>query len=585
MPKVLLLSLLTLLSSISGAEEFLSWHYSYQDALAEARATKKPLIVEFRCAPCINGREFDAQVLYTKPNSHRGKLLKQFVRARITTMTGVDIAHFDRDWHNSLYYFIINANEDIYMRYGGRDEASATTYLNLDSLELALSLGLKEHEKFLAGSRPSPPRPRRRTPANHPLVKKNVISTGRCTECHLIADYTAQEKQLAGTLDPISDLYQSPDIQSIGLHLDIPKGLLLKNTSSAAKQAGLLPGDTITAINQQSVLTFGDLQYYYNKVPRSAEAITLTVHRNQQSYTLTLTLPDEWWKTDLSFRHWSLETQLYFKAQSLTTEEKVRLKLPPEGFASKITHIDFEAFLSRNHQLKVGDIITAVDGRYSDPRTSDLKAHIQLCHSAGKTRQLTLIRDQSTLTLPLLTGRKAFRKATENLIAPDQSEVHWSQPESITKGKQVAASYRACIANQHLIIEVKHQPSWHTYAMDNPARAIATRGFVVDQDLPTTIHLPNSLNTSGPWLQSPPHNYSNPSINWLTWGFEGTSYFAIKLLSTPQADTQIRISSQACNKDSCAAANALALKVPPPNATQTNLMISLILESLIPVAK
>ena len=38
-------------------------------------------------------------------------------------MDDVDIGLFDRDWNNAIYFFMLNADEQIYMRYGGRDSA------------------------------------------------------------------------------------------------------------------------------------------------------------------------------------------------------------------------------------------------------------------------------------------------------------------------------------------------------------------------------------------------------------------------------------------------------------------------------
>ena len=39
-------------------------------------------------------------------------------------MDDVDVALFDRDWNNAIYYFVMNADEQIYLRYGGRDSQS-----------------------------------------------------------------------------------------------------------------------------------------------------------------------------------------------------------------------------------------------------------------------------------------------------------------------------------------------------------------------------------------------------------------------------------------------------------------------------
>ena len=57
-------------------------------------------------------------------DSPLGKQLSQYVCVRITRMDNVDIGLFDHDWNNAVYFFILNADEQIYMRYGGRDSQS-----------------------------------------------------------------------------------------------------------------------------------------------------------------------------------------------------------------------------------------------------------------------------------------------------------------------------------------------------------------------------------------------------------------------------------------------------------------------------
>ena len=95
------------------------------------------------------GRAFDAQVVLSPTDSPRGKLLSQYVCGRITRMDEIDVGLFDRDWNNTLYYFMMNADEQIYMRYGGRDARSPDSYLNLGSLELALAKGLELHGQYI----------------------------------------------------------------------------------------------------------------------------------------------------------------------------------------------------------------------------------------------------------------------------------------------------------------------------------------------------------------------------------------------------------------------------------------------------
>ena len=63
-------------------------------------------------------------------------------------MDNVDIGLFDYDRNNTLYFFMLNADEQIYMRYGGRDSQSPDTYLHLSSLELAAKQGLELHRQY-----------------------------------------------------------------------------------------------------------------------------------------------------------------------------------------------------------------------------------------------------------------------------------------------------------------------------------------------------------------------------------------------------------------------------------------------------
>ena len=74
--------------------------------------------------------------------------MRNYVCVRIIRMDNVDIAHFDYDRNNTLYFFLMNADEEIYMRYGGRDSRSPDSYLNLDSLALAAQKGLELHKQW-----------------------------------------------------------------------------------------------------------------------------------------------------------------------------------------------------------------------------------------------------------------------------------------------------------------------------------------------------------------------------------------------------------------------------------------------------
>src|SRR5262245_26488095 len=104
--------------------------------------------------------------------------MSQYVCVRITRMDGVDIGLFDYDRYNTLYFFILNADEQIYMRYGGRDADSQDSYLNLDSIELALEKGLELHKKYQAGEIAKTERPKPMFPNDFPLLVERTSARG-----------------------------------------------------------------------------------------------------------------------------------------------------------------------------------------------------------------------------------------------------------------------------------------------------------------------------------------------------------------------------------------------------------------------
>lgn len=325
-------------------------------------------------------------------------------------MKGVNISLFEFDRHNALYYFVLNAEENIYLRYGGRDAESPTKYLNMESLELALSQGLEQHKlyqegKLVFGARPSPLYPR-----DIKLLDEKIIKKNHCVECHQIADYQTLKKEKSGTLDKLHDMFLSPDIKALGIELDVPRGLVVASAGGAASASGMLAGDVISEINSKSILTFGDLQYQLNKVPRDAQFISMAVARGKEKKELRIQLPDQWWVTDLGYRYLSVDPLVFFEAVPLKLEEKKKLDLLPSGFASRVSKTDLDAVLGSAHELKEGDVIISVNGNQKDPITKNVITHIKLRHKAGDALKLEILRGQKRMELPLKTKRQEFRR-------------------------------------------------------------------------------------------------------------------------------------------------------------------------------
>jgi hypothetical protein len=342
-------------------------------------------------------------------SSPLGRQLSQYVCVRIVRMDDVDVGLFDRDWNNAIYYFLLNADEQIYMRYGGRDAASPDTYLNLASLELALQQGLELHGRRL-GEREKPSRPKPLMPRQIPLLVKRTFDQNQCVECHLIGDFQNLQREQDGVLDKLTDLYRSPDIKVLGIFLDVPKGLVVKDARDAVHAAGMKAGDRITGWNGTPVWTFGDVQYAYDNVDRKASQIQISVDRDGQKLDLQVALPPRWWWTDLRFRQSSVEPRLDFEDRPLPEAEKIRLGLKPDGFASQVKYAAEFAKVRKTHDLRVGDIIFAVDGVERDDLANTAELFLKLRKTAGDSAMLGVIRDGRKIEVPLHTYRLSFRK-------------------------------------------------------------------------------------------------------------------------------------------------------------------------------
>jgi len=143
------------------------------------------------------------------------------------------------------------------------------------------------------------------------------------------------------------------------------------------------------------------------------------------------------------------------------------------------------------------------------------------------------------------------------------ASAQWTDPVEVRHELAPCVSYRARLAADHLIIEVKLAPTWHTFSIDNEKRALqklaGKQSLGIDR--PTEIKLSDGLEPAGPWLQSPPKDFSKPELRWFAFGFEEKALFAAKIRRTSPGPARIAIRGQACTDTIC---KNIDLSIPLP---------------------
>jgi hypothetical protein len=319
--------------------------------------------------------------------------MSKYVLVRQTRIEDIDIGHYEFDPQVTVYFFVINADEQIYLRYGGRDDESAESYLNLKSMEVALDRGLEQHKLWQEGKLEAPKRAAARFVKDYEEIRDGPLKKNNCVHCHMIGQGQTGDLMRAGKLDKQRDLWVYPDVKRLGIVLEAEKGLVVKDVKDAAKKAGLAKKDEITHLNGQSVLTFGDLQHLLNKVPRDATELELTVKRKDASEKVTIALDKLWRVTNIERRATTQRAEPFpeFWGKALTDDEKRAAGLKPKGFALKVTKF----WVKTNAQaagLKVDDIVYAVDGVEEDETTQSATLYIKLTKNAGDTIKVGVLR-------------------------------------------------------------------------------------------------------------------------------------------------------------------------------------------------
>ncbi len=323
-------------------------------AIEQAKLRSKPLMVIFRCVPCVACSQFDKRVL--EQQNEITDLMDLFVCVRIIHGNGMDLSLFQFDYDQSFHAFFLHPDKTILGRFGTRSARKEDEDMTMEGLRKAMLGALDLHARFndvkpsLAGKHgPAVPFAR---PEDYPALKDRyptTLSTGTnvarsCIHCHQIRESDRLIYRSAGKAFPESVLFPYPLPDVLGLSLD-PKQratIATVDAGSIAAKAGLKAGDAIESLQGQPLLSTADLQWVLHNA-RNADSLKAEVLRNGKPNTLMLSLPEGWRRGNISWRPttWDLRRMALGGVvfEELTDDQRAALGLKAEDLGLRAKHV------------------------------------------------------------------------------------------------------------------------------------------------------------------------------------------------------------------------------------------------------
>lgn len=384
-------------------------------ARTEAKKSKRPLLVVFRCIPCEACSRFDDQVV--KRDKRISDLLDKFVCARIVQANRLDLDLFQFDYDQSFHAFLMNAEGAIYGRFGTRSEhedefQDMTMEGFAEALEAALDLhaDYPKNKDSLAGKHG--PRPKITSPEQYPTLAEfgakldydgDVVAS--CMHCHQIRDAERALVRSSGKPMPDKTLYPYPLPWAVGLRMNAKHRAKVTEVEAgtAAEAAGFRADDTILTLDGQPILSIADIQWVLHQAPDTASIVAI-VSRDAGPVELTLKLDTGWRKAcDISWRPTTWELRRMGAGGLWLVElgeaERKERNLPDDRMALLVKYVG--EYGPHDEAKKAGfvsgDIIVAVDGQDEHMSETQFLAHALEAHPPGEMVKCKVLREKETL--------------------------------------------------------------------------------------------------------------------------------------------------------------------------------------------
>ncbi len=387
------------------------WRDKLPDAIAEARATGRPLFVTLRCLPCEQCSSFDSAVL--EGGSDIDPYLAEFVTVRLSDARAMDLRIFPvegfQDTDLSWWGWLLSPDLRVYGVFGGKDHVSDASRISVGALTSTLQRVLPYHydprrpaweERYgLSG-----PAPELSGPPVTPVELPGYASWEQhaelidCLHCHQVGEVLRQPALDAGTFDKVLDLGIWPLPENVGLELDRDDGLLVTSVepNSPADRAGIEVDDRLAVASGRLLFGQADFRGALHRGPKRAGEIDLHWWSGERLRRGTLRVAEGWRETPLAWRISISQGNIgahpgFAWAHGASDAERRRSNVPRGTMAIKPW---FGRKADKGPAWSAGlrgdDLIVAVGGKSPDLVAREFMTWFRLHHDPGDEVVLTL---------------------------------------------------------------------------------------------------------------------------------------------------------------------------------------------------
>lgn len=339
-------------------------------------------------------QEFDEQVVRLEQIED---IADEFVRVRLARIEDVDLRLFEFDLDLTFMVFFLNADEQVYGRFGGRVSEDAESRQSLAGLRYAMQAALDSHQSGAV----SPALQKRGTSKDFWTLPATSGNAG-CVHCHQAKEILYDDlKQTGQWSQDLAWRYPPPD--NLGFILDVDRGNVVSQVDpySSAAETGLKSGDVVEELNGLPVRSFADAQFALDRAPKSG-SLPIAWKRGEESLIGNLSLSAGWRKTDISWRP-SLAGMIAtapVNGEDLTLAERNAYGLAPKQLAfrqkSKVGTV------ARSAGILAGDIVIGFDGQTLESDAYQFQDYVRCNYVSGDIVTVELIRQGKRLRVSMI---------------------------------------------------------------------------------------------------------------------------------------------------------------------------------------